>query len=306
VSVRWGLLATGGIADSFARDLALVPDASLVAVGSRTAESAERFGAKFDVAHRHGSYAELAEDSEVDAIYVATPHPGHHDATLLAISHGKAVLVEKPFAMDVAESSAMVEAARSAGTFLMEAMWTRFLPHIARVRAILDSGVLGEIVYVSAEHGQWFPLEASHRLFAFAHMVLGEPSAITARSTPAFTGVDATTSAIFEYASGAHAVVTTSLSAASNNPAAIYGTAARLEIDGWFYTPGGFTVTAHDGTVLERFDTPPAGRGMQHEAIEVGRCLDAGLLESPVMPLAETLAIMGTLDEIRRQIGLTY
>jgi predicted dehydrogenase len=321
--VRWGLLATGGIAESFARDLTLVPDASVVAVGSRTKESAERFGAKFDIPHRHGSYAELAADPEVDAIYVSTPHPGHHDATLLAISQGKAVLVEKPFAMDLAQAQAMVTAARSAGTFLMEAMWTRFLPHIERVRAVLASGVLGEIVYLTAEHGQWFPRDASHRLFApslgggalldlgiypisFAHMVLGEPSAITARSTPAFTGVDATTSAIFDYPSGAHAVVTTSLAAASDNPAAIYGTEARLEIDGWFYTPGGFTVTAHDGTVLERFDTPPAGRGKQYEAIEVGRCMDAGLLESPVLPLAETLAIMGTLDEIRRQIGLTY
>ncbi len=323
MSVRWGLLATGGIAESFARDLTLVPDASVVAVGSRTKESAERFGAKFDIPHRHGSYAELAADPEVDAIYVSTPHPGHHDATLLAISQGKAVLVEKPFAMDLAQAQAMVTAARSAGTFLMEAMWTRFLPHIERVRAVLASGVLGEIVYLTAEHGQWFPRDASHRLFApslgggalldlgiypisFAHMVLGEPSAITARSTPAFTGVDATTSAIFDYPSGAHAVVTTSLAAASDNPAAIYGTEARLEIDGWFYTPGGFTVTAHDGTVLERFDTPPAGRGKQYEAIEVGRCMDAGLLESPVLPLAETLAIMGTLDEIRRQIGLTY
>jgi predicted dehydrogenase len=323
MTVRWGLLATGGIAASFARDLALVPDASLVAVGSRTAESAERFGDEFSVPNRHGSYSELCADPSVDAIYVSTPHPGHHDATLMAIAAGKAVLVEKPFAIDAASSLEMITAARSAGVFLMEAMWTRWLPHIVRVREVLAAGTLGEIQYVTAEHGQWFPSDPSHRLFApslgggalldlgiypisFAHMVLGVPSAITARSTPAFTGVDATTSAIFEYASGAHAVVTTSLAAASNNPAAIYGSEARLEIDGWFYTPGGFTVTAHDGTVLERFDTQPAGRGMQYEAAEVGRCLAEGLLESPVLPLDETLAIMGTLDEIRRQIGLDY
>jgi predicted dehydrogenase len=217
----------------------------------------------------------------------------------------------------------MVSAARAVGTFLMEAMWMRWLPHIARVREVLASGLLGDVVYVTAEHGQWFPLDESHRLFApslgggalldlgiypisFAHMVLGVPAAITARSTPAFTGVDATTSAIFEYPGGEHAVVTTSLSAASNNPAAIYGTRARLEIDGWFYTPGGFTVTDHDGTVLERFDSPVDGRGMQYEAAEVGRCVAAGLTESPVLPLDETLAIMATLDEIRSQIGLRY
>jgi predicted dehydrogenase len=242
---------------------------------------------------------------------------------LLAISHGKAVLVEKPFAMDVAESQSMVDAASANGVFLMEAMWTRWLPHMVRVREILAAGTLGEIRYVTAEHGQWFPENASHRLFApslgggalldlgiypisFAHMVLGTPASIVARSTPAFTGVDGTTSAIFTYDSGAQAVVATSLGAASNNPAAIYGSEARLEIDGWFYTPGGFTVTAHDGTVLERYESPIDGRGMQYEAAEVGRCLAAGLLESPALPLDETLAIMATLDEIRRQIGLDY
>ena len=323
MTVRWGLMATGRIAASFARDLALLPDHSLVAVGSRTDQSAERFGAEFDVPHRWGSYEALCADPDVDAIYVSTPHPGHHAATLLAISHGKAVLVEKPFAMDVAESREMVDAARSAGVLLVEAMWTRWLPHIVRVREVLAAETLGEIRYVTAEHGQWFAEDPAHRLFApslgggalldlgiypisFAHMVLGTPASIVARSTPAFTGVDGTTSAIFTYESGAQAVVVTSLGARSNNPAAIYGSEARLEIDGWFYTPGGFTVTAHDGTVLERYEPPVEGRGMQYEAAEVGRCLTEGLLESPALPLDETLAIMGTLDEIRRQIGLDY
>ena len=323
MTVRWGLLATGGIAASFARDLALVRDAELVAVGSRTQESADRFGAEFSVPHRHGSYEALCADPDVDAIYVSTPHPGHHAATLMAIAGGKAVLVEKPFAMDVAETAEMIAAARDAGVFLMEAMWTRWLPHMVRIREILAAGTLGKIRYVTAEHGQWFPKDASHRLYSpslgggalldlgiypisFVHMVLGAPSSIVARSTPAFTGVDATTTAMLSYDSGPQALVATSLAAASNNPAAIYGMEARLEIDGWFYTPGGFTVTAHDGAVLERFDTPPAGRGMQYEAAEVGRCLDAGLLESPILPLDESLAIMATLDEIRAQIGLDY
>ena len=225
--------------------------------------------------------------------------------------------------MDAAEAAEMVAAARSAGTFLLEAMWTRFLPHIDRLRAILASGVLGEIVYLTAEHGQWFAQDASHRLFApslgggalldlgiypvsFAHLVLGPPSRITARSTPAFTGVDGTTSMILEYPTGAHAVLTTSLAAQSNNPAVVYGTEARVELDGWFYTPGGLTVVSRDGEVLERFDPPTEGRGMQYEAIEVGRCLAAGLTESPLLPLDETVAIMQVLDEVRAQIGLEY
>jgi predicted dehydrogenase len=320
---RWGLMATGGIAHTFAEDLAHVPDATLVAVGSRSQESADAFGDEFDVPNRHASYEALANDPDVDAVYVSPPHPFHKDATLLALQGGKAVLCEKPFAMDAAETEEMISAARSAGTLLVEAMWTRFLPTMVRVREILAAGTLGEIVYVTAEHGQWFAKDASHRLFApslgggalldlgvypisFAHMVLGTPDRITAASTPAFTGVDKTTSAIFEYDSGAHAVVTTSLAAASNNPAVIYGTEARLELDGWFYVPTSFRVTAHDGTVLESYDPPAGGRGMEHEAIEVGRCLAEGLTESPIMPLSDTLAVMQTMDEIRRQIGLDY
>ena len=321
--VRWGILATGGIAASFTRDLALLPDAEVLAVGSRTRESAERFGDEFGIPRRYASYADLVLDPDVDAVYVATPHPGHHAATLLAIDEGKAALVEKPFAMNGAETREMIDAARAASTFLMEAMWTRFLPHMVRVREVLASGVLGEIVYVTAEHGQWFPHDPLHRLFApelgggalldlgiyplsFAHMVLGVPSDVTAVSTPAFTGVDATTSITLRYPGGQHAVLTTSLSAASNNPAAIYGTDARLEIDGWFYTPSGFTVTARDGKVLDTYETPRLGRGMQYQADEVMRCLRAGRLESDVLPLDETLAIMDTSDEVRRQIGLVY
>ncbi len=320
---RWGLMATGGIARTFAEDLAHVLDATLVAVGSRSQESADAFADDFDVPNRHASYAALADDPDVDAIYVSPPHPFHHEATLLALRGGKAVLCEKPFAMSLAESQEMVDVARSSGTLLVEAMWTRFLPTMVRVREILAAGTLGEIVYVTAEHGQWFAEDASHRLFApslgggalldlgiypvsFVHMVLGAPAQITAVSEPAFTGVDKTTSAILQYESGAHGVVTTSLAAASDNPAAIYGTEARLELDGWFYTPTSFRVTAHDGTVLESYEPPTGGRGMEHEAIEVGRCLSEGLTESPIMPLDDTLAIMATMDAIRAQIGLDY
>ena len=273
--------------------------------------------------HRHGSYAELVADPDVDAVYISPPHPMHHDAALLAIEHGKAVLCEKPFAMDRAESQRMVDAARAAGTFLMEAMWTRFLPHVARIREILAAGTLGEIVYLTAEHGQWFAQDREHRLFApglgggalldlgiypvsFAHLVLGPPSAITAVSTPAFTGVDATTSMVLRHPTGGHAVLTTSLAAKSDNPAVIYGSEARLEIDGWFYVPTSMRVVSRDEEVLETFTSPDIGRGMQYEAQEVNRCLRDGLIESPLMTLDETLAIMGVLDEVRAQIGLDH
>ena len=321
--IRWGILATGGIAHAFAHDLALQPDCEVVAVGSRSQASADAFGDEFGVPHRHASYQALVNDPDVDAVYVSTPHPGHHDAALLAINAGKAVLVEKPFAMDAAQAREMIDAARDQGTFLMEAMWTRFLPHIARVREILVAGTLGDVVYLTAEHGQWFAQDPQFRLFApelgggalldlgiypvsFASLVLGVPTRITAVSYPAFTGVDATTSMIFQYDGGAHAVLTTTLLAASGNPAAIYGTAARIEIDGWFYTPTAFRVIARDGAELERFEEPYEGRGLRGEAAEVGRCLRAGLLESPLLPLDETYTIMQAMDEVRRQIGLSY
>ncbi len=321
--IRWGLMATGGIARVFAQDLALLDDCELVAVGSRSQESADAFADEFGVPRRHASYAALASDPEVDAVYVSPPHPGHKEAALLAIEGGKAVLCEKPFAMDRAESQQLVDAARSAGTFLMEAMWTRFLPHVGRIREILAAGTLGDLVYLTAEHGQWFERDPEHRLFApslgggalldlgiypvsFAHLVFGPPSSVTAVSTPAFTGVDATTSMVLRYDSGAHAVLTTSLAAQAANVAVIHGSEARLEIDGWFYVPTSFRVVSRDGKVLERYESPAGGRGMEYEAAEVNRCLRAGLTESPLLPLDETLAIMGVLDEVRDQIGLDY
>jgi predicted dehydrogenase len=321
--IRWGILATGGIAHAFARDLALLPDATLVAVGSRSQAGADAFADEFGVPHRHASYAALVADADVDAIYVSTPHPGHRDAAMLAIEAGKAVLVEKPFTMDAEEAAELIDAARDGGTFLMEAMWTRFLPHIARIREILAAGTLGEIAFLTAEHGQWFPDDPDFRLFApslgggalldlgiypvsFANLVLGRPKHITAVSDPAFTGVDATTSMIFQYDSGAHAVLTTSLAALSANWAAINGSAARLEIDGWFYTPTTFRVVSRDGELLESYQPDEPGHGLRYQAAEVGRCLRAGLTESPLLPLDETLSIMQTMDEVRRQIGLTY
>ena len=253
---------------------------------------------------------------------MATPHPGHHAAAMMAIEAGKAVLVEKPFTMDAAEAESLVTAARDRGVFLMEAMWARFVPWVVRLRELLADGTLGDVREVIADHGQWFPQDASHRLFApelgggalldlgvypvsFASMVLGTPSRVTAVSDPAFTGVDATTSMLMQYAGGAHAVLTATLTAAGPTTAAVVGTDARVEVDGPFYTPTGFTLTRRDGT-SERFDQPVEGRGMWCEAAEVVRCLREGRLESDVMPLDETVAIMATMDEVRRQIGLTY
>ncbi len=320
---RWGVIGTGGIATSFADDLRLLPDAEVVAVGSRSQQTADAFADRFDVARRHASYQSLVEDPDVDVVYVSTPHPGHFPAAMLALEAGKAVLCEKPFTLNATEAAQLAATARRMGVFLMEAMWTRFLPHVVRIRELLAEDCLGELRTVTAEHGQYFPPDAAHRLFSpdlgggalldlgiypvsFASMVLGTPSRVTAVSGAAETGVDAQTSMLLEHDGGGHAVLTTTLSAATPNRAAVVGTEARIEVEPTWDRPTSFSVVARDGTVVERFDEPHEGRGLRHQAAEVARCLREGILESPVIPLAESIAIMGTLDEVRRQIGLVY
>ncbi len=195
--LHWGILGTGGIAHAFAADLVHTDTGEIVAVGSRSQEGADRFGEQYGIGRRHGSYEALAADPDVDAIYVATPHPFHHENTLLALGAGKHVLVEKAFTMNAAQALELVAAARARGLFLMEAMWTRFLPHVVEIRRLLAEGALGRVVTVMADHGQWFAFDPSSRLFApelgggalldlgvypvsFASMVLGTPTRIEA------------------------------------------------------------------------------------------------------------------------------
>ncbi len=315
--LRWGLIGTGWIADVFASDMAFTDSGRVVAVGSRRPETADAFADRFEIPNRHASYEALVSDSEVDVVYVATPHPLHHPNTLLALGAGKPVLVEKPFTMDAAEARELVAVARAERLFLMEAMWTRFLPHIERIRRLLSEGALGGIVTVSADHGQWFAKDPEFRLFApelgggalldlgvypvsFASMVLGAPDRIVSLIEPAFTGVDGQTSMLFGYASGAEAVLNCTSLAKSPTRAAIVGTEARIEIEGDFYTPGAFTLVTRAGE-QSRFDEPYEGRGLWYQAEEVARCLRVGLLESPSMPLDESISIMETMDAVLAQ-----
>jgi predicted dehydrogenase len=315
--VRWGILGTGGIASAFVTDLQLADSGVAVAVGSRSQESADRFADAFSIASRHASYELLAADPDVDVIYVATPHPMHHGNAILALRAGKHVVVEKPFTMNAAEAREIVRVARECGLFAMEAMWTRFLPHVAVIRDWLAQGVLGDIVTVIADHGQWFAEDPASRLFApelgggalldlgvypvsFASMVLGTPSRIVSMSDPAFTGVDAQTSMVFGYDSGAQSVLTCTLRAKSPARAAIVGTDARIEIEGSFYAPAAVTLIPRNGDPV-RAEPAHDGRGLRHQADEVARRLAAGQVESPLMPLDETISIMETMDTVLAQ-----
>jgi predicted dehydrogenase len=312
--LRWGVVGTGGIARAFTADLSLTESGTVVAVGSRRQQTAEEFADRLGVPHRHASYQALVDDPDVDAVYVATPHPMHHAAALQALRAGKPTLVEKPFTMNAAEARELVDAARSQDVFLMEAMWTRFLPHITEVRRLLADGALGEVVTVIADHGQWFTEDAKHRLFApelgggalldlgvypvsFASMVLGPPDRVVALTDPAFTGVDRQTSVLLGHPGGAQAVLTCTLAARSPTRASIVGTEGRIDIDGAFYAPSAFTLVPRVGDRV-RYDEPHEGGGLRHQADEVARCLRQGLRESPQMPLDESVSVMETMDAV--------
>jgi predicted dehydrogenase len=318
--LRWGVIGTGGIATRFVSDLELVPDASVAAVGSRARARADEFADRLGIEHRHASYLDLVDDEDVDVIYVATPHAQHFDAVNLALDGGKHVLCEKAFTINARQAEALVVKARDKGLFLMEAMWTRFLPHVVRIRELLAAGVLGDLVSVVADHGQWFAYDPLHRLFnpqlgggalldlgvypiSFASMALGSPSAVRATVTKTPTGVDASDVIALAYDGQLHASLYTTLQARTPTIAVIIGTAARIEIGPRFYGPSSFDLVRRDGTT-EHFAFPHEGNGLRHEAIEVGRCLRHGLTESPVMPLDETVDIMRVMDEVRAQAGI--
>lgn len=315
--LRWGILGTGRIAHTFASDLRYIGDGVITAVGSRSRSSADAFGDEFDefdVARRYDTYEALVDSHDVDVIYIATPHPMHFANATLALEHDKPVLVEKAFTMNAQEARDLVATARSKRLFLMEAMWTRFLPHVIAVRELVRQGALGDVVTVEADHGQWFESDPSSRLFApelgggalldlgvypvsFASMLLGAPDRLTALVEPAFSGVDGQASMLFGYDGGAHAVLTCSSGARSATRACISGTKARIEIDGDFYAPSSFTLISRDGDE-QRFEFTSQGRGLHYQAQEMARCLEEGRLESDIMPLDESVEIMATMERV--------
>jgi predicted dehydrogenase len=320
--LRWAIVGTGGIAKAFADDLRLSDAGELVAVGSRTAARAEAFAAQVGAPRSYGDQAEMLAADDIDAVYVATPHTAHRDAALAAIEAGKTVLVEKPFTINRAEAEELVKAARARGVFLMEAMWTRFLPHMVRLRELLAQGRLGDVRLVTAEHGVWFRRDPAHRMFdpylgggalldlgvypvSFMSMVLGTPASVLAATQFGDTGVDGQTAVITGYEGGRQGVATSSMEAFLPNRASIAGTDARIDIDAWWYRPTSFTLTGRTGAV-ERYEFPVAGNGLRLQTEEVARCVREGLLESPVLPLDESCEIMGTMDDVRAQVGLRY
>ncbi|MFB6981345.1 Gfo/Idh/MocA family protein [Streptomyces scopuliridis] len=321
--LNWGVIAPGGIAASFVDALRTHTEQRVVAVGSRDPGRARAFADRFGIPAAYGSYAEVIDDPRVDIVYVASPHSAHFDHALRAIEAGRHVLVEKAFTRNTREAEQLIEAARGRGVFLMEAMWTRFLPHIDVVRQVLDSGLLGEVRTVAADHGQFMRPDAAHRLFApelaggalldlgvypvsFASMVLGPFVSLTAVGEKAFTGVDGQASIVVTNGSGAHGVLNTTLFARTPTTASISGTHARLEIEGDFYAPATVRLISRERELLGSYVPALREGGLCYEAAEAARCVAAGRLESDLMPLDETLRVMRALDGIRRDLGVAF
>jgi predicted dehydrogenase len=326
--IRWGVVATGSIASRVVQDLALLDDAVLQAVSSRTEVSARAFALRFGFASAYSDlegvtgYERLFADPAVDVVYIATPHAQHHTVALAALLAGKHVLCEKPLAMNAREATELAELAAERGLFLMEAVWTRFLPSFRRAMKILRSGEIGPLRWLQADLGFAAPFDPSSRIWdpaagggalldlavyplTWALGALGEPSSITASGALSPGGVDVQNALTLTYGSGAHAQLITSIGVDCPSVVAISGAEGWLRSSAPLFNPGELVIQPRQGMLrTERFEV--FGNGFGYELREVTRCLQAGLTESPFMTPAESVGMMGLLDEARRQMGLHY
>ncbi len=318
-TIRWGILGPGSIAHKFAKGLAVIDDAELAAIGSRSLERANTFADAYGADARYGSYEELANDKNVDVIYVATPHPFHREHTLLCLEAGKAVLCEKPISINAQTTKEMVVAAQEKKLFLMEAMWTRFLPTLEKARQWIADGRIGEVRLVKADFGfrvGWNPesrlldpnlgggslLDVGVYTISLANMIFGSaPNQVTGAAHLGDTGVDEQAGMVLGYPGGGLAVLCSAVRTSTPQEAHIIGTEGSIHIPDFWHSTTASLMVANE--VVDQIDAPFQGSGYEYEAMEVHRCLRAGELESPVMPLQESIEVMEAADRLRGQWG---
>ncbi len=321
-TINWGIMGTGFIANKFATALACVPNAKLLAVGSRTIEKSMSFAQENNIPKAYGSYSEIAKDKDINVIYIATPHVFHFENTMMCLENNKAVLCEKPFAMNEREVLAMVSKAREKKIFLMEALWTRFLPTVAKILEIINSGVIGEIVNIKSDFGIKPPYNPNGRLFNpelgggslldigiypvfIALLLLGEPDEIASEVLIGKTGVDETLSTIFRYKNGKMASLYSTFLAETPVETDICGTNGRIRLNRMWFMTNNFTITMNDGKT-ENVEYNYPCNGYEYEAIEVTNCLLNDRCESRQMSLDFSIKLIRLLDRIRKQCGIKY
>jgi len=321
--IKWGILGSGQIANAFVKGLKSLPDAKVVAVGSRSKERADAFAKQYDIPNAYGSYEELVENPEVEIIYVATQHQAHKKDALLCLKAGKAVICEKPFTVNAREAKELIKFAREQKLFLTEAMWTRYLPANVKVKELLTAGIIGDVKMVKVDAGFCGGWNPESRLFnpelaggalldigvyavSYASMVFNsaQPSKIVSIAHIGETGVDEEFSAILAHQNGAIATLTGFIRTTMPNDVWIIGTKGRLYIP-HFWNASSVTLYV-DGKVEELFELPYEFNGYNYEAAYAMRCLMEGRIESDIMPLDESLQIMKTMDTLRGQWDLKY
>lgn len=321
--MRWGLISPGHIADDFTRAVHSATASRVVAVTSRSQERAESFAREHGIDAAYDDVAAMIDAGGLDAVYVASPHAQHHEYARPALEAEIPTLVEKAFALNTAQAEDLIGLARERGVFLMEAMWARFLPQYDVLRQVVAAGILGDLVLVRADHGQHFPEDPAHRLYApglgggalldlgvypisLAQMLLGDLEELAVRGDLASTGVDATVTLLARGVGGGRAVLDTTLRTQTPNEAVVAGTLGRARLQGTFYAPGVLEVELHDGRSA-RFEHPGSGEhGLAFEAAEVARMLATDRTESPLMPWADTLSVQRTLDAARAALGVRF
>jgi predicted dehydrogenase len=321
-TIRWGIIGPGNIARKFAAGLQVIPDATLLAVASRSLENAQRFGEEYGVPRRYGSYEELAGDPEVDAVYIATPHTGHYEHTLLCLNHNKAVLCEKPLAINAKQVRKMIALAQEKRLFFMEALWTKFLPSIRQIRKLIAEDAIGEVRSIQADFG--FRTEASpegrllnpalgggsvldigiYPIF-LATTLLGRPKQVKALAQLSATGVDAQCSMSLAYENGAVATLLSTIVAATPTQAFIAGSKGSIQLHPRWYAPASFTLF-QDGEEPVLVSPEYLGNGYNYEAEEVMRCLREGRTESDIMSHPDSLLLMEVMDWVRKEAGIRY
>jgi predicted dehydrogenase len=320
--IRWGIVGPGRIAQSVVNDFAVVDGARVAAVASRSLDRARAFAARHAIERAHGSYAEILADPDIDVLYITTPHPQHYAIALAALRTGKALLVEKSFTATAAGAVEVVDLARETGVFVMEAMWTRFQPVVVALRELVAEGAIGEVRSVQADLGVTREYDPTDRLFdlalgggalldlgvyvvSFAQMLLGTPERVVATGSRFPTGADAEATLLLDYGDGRSATLTTSLRYATPGQARVFGTTGWIDVLPRFHHPETIVLHRH-GAEPETITRTPLGAGYAHELIEVTECVRAGRPESPVMPLADTLAVQTLLGQAAEQLGVRY
>lgn len=320
--IKWGIIGLGKIANKFASDLQLSDNSILYGVASRNLVKAKKFGQKYQSVNFYGSYEELAQNPEIDVIYIATPHTFHFENTMMCLKHDKAVLCEKPLGINSDEVRAMIKEAKSRKLFLMEGLWTRFIPATEKLIELLRDRVIGDVIFIRADFGFKADLDFEGRVYNkklgggslldigiypiyLSLITLGIPTNISAMARMSKTEVDSYCSMLFDYENSAKAILESTVEADTPIEAHIYGSEGFIKLHRRFHHTEKISIYKN-GKLNKTYDIKYSGEGYLHEIEEVNDCLIRNALESDKLPHKTSLDLITIIDRVKDKIGLSY